>query len=164
MTGTFALLPEGNILTTGGSNFRVSYQGATGNDIVLTALAAAKFFTVAPCRIADTRNPTGPYGGPALDTNSDRSFVVAGQCGIPATAQAVAFNFAIVQPTSGGNIRVYPGGGVLPLSAAMNYSAGQIRANNAIVNLGPAGDVLVHLGQGAGTTAHLVIDVNGYFQ
>jgi hypothetical protein len=46
----------------------------------------------------------------------------------------------------------------------MNYSAGQIRANNAIVPLGSSGDVLVHLGQGAGTTTNLVIDVNGYFQ
>jgi CSLREA domain-containing protein len=124
----------------------------------------AQFHTVTPCRVADTRRPNGPYGGPALDTNGDRSFVIAGQCGIPSTAQAVAFNFAIVQPTGGGHIRVYPGGNPLPVVAAMNYSAGQIRANNAIVPLGPAGDIVVHLGQGAGTTANLVIDVTGYFQ
>jgi CSLREA domain-containing protein len=124
----------------------------------------AQFHTIQPCRIADTRLAPGPYGGPPLNTNSDRSFLIAGQCGVPAAAQAVAFNFAIVAPTAGGNISVYPGGGALPVSATMNYSAGQIRANNGIVPLGPSGDVLVHLGQGAGTTTNLVIDINGYFQ
>lgn len=125
---------------------------------------SAQFHTVPPCRVADTRGTPGPYGGPALNTTSDRSFVITGQCGIPVTAQAVAFNFAIVQPTAGGHVTVYPGGGALPASSTMNYSAGQIRANNAIVPLGPSGNVLVHLGQGAGTTSNLIIDVNGYFQ
>ena len=69
-----------------------------------------------------------------------------------------------MQPTSGGHITVYPGGGVLPVSSTMNYSTGQIRANNAIVPLGPSGDVLLHLGQSASTTSNVVIDVNGYFE
>ncbi len=124
----------------------------------------AQFHTIQPCRVADTRLAPGPYGSPSLDPTTDRSFVIAGQCTIPLTAQAVAFNFAIVTPTGSGNIRVYPGAGPLPLSATMNYSAGQIRANDAIVPLGPAGDVRVRVGQGAGTTVDLVIDVTGYFE
>ena len=44
------------------------------------------FYTVAPCRVFDTRNPAGPYGGPALVAGGERSFVLPGRCGIPATA------------------------------------------------------------------------------
>jgi hypothetical protein len=32
----------------------------------LTDLEAQKFVPVTPCRVADTRNPAGPLGGPAL--------------------------------------------------------------------------------------------------
>jgi hypothetical protein len=36
--GTFAGLPQGAILTSGGQAFSISYSGGTGNDLVLTAL------------------------------------------------------------------------------------------------------------------------------
>jgi hypothetical protein len=116
-----------------------------------------------PCRVADTRGPSGPYGGPALAANADRTFVVAGQCGIPAGAVAVAFNFTVTQPTGLGDLRTVPGGGTLPLVSTMNWRPGQTRANNAIIRLGPSGDITVHVDQGSGTV-HLIIDVNGYFQ
>jgi len=121
-------------------------------------------YTVTPCRIVDTRNPNGPYGGPALSAGADRTFVVANQCGISATAKAVVLNIAVTQPTTGpGFLTLYPAGLPVPLASTINYNAGQTRANNAIVPLGAAGDVTVHCGQGSGT-AHVVIDVNGYFQ
>jgi len=118
---------------------------------------------VTPCRVADTRGPSGPYGGPALVANADRSFVVAGQCGIPAGAVAVAFNFTVTQPTGLGDLRAVPAGSALPLVSTLNWRPGQTRANNAIVPLGPAGDILVHVDQASGTV-HFIIDVNGYFQ
>jgi hypothetical protein len=49
----------------------------------------------------------------------------------------------------------------LPLASTLNYSTGQTRANNAIVAFGPSGDITVRCASG---TAHVVIDVNGYFQ
>jgi hypothetical protein len=45
----------------------------------------------------------------------------------------------------------------------MNWRPGQTRANNAIVPLGPSGDILVHVDQASGSV-HLIVDVNGYFQ
>lgn len=124
----------------------------------------ASFHTLTPCRVVDTRNPTGPLGGPALNAGADRVFVFAGQCGIPPTARSVAMNIAVTQPTTGpGFLSLYPGGTSLPLVSTLNYSSAQTRANNAIVSLGAAGDIAVHCGQGSGTT-HVVIDVNGYFQ
>jgi hypothetical protein len=139
-------------------------QAATSASGILTITAPNNFFTVTPCRVVDTRNPAGPLGGPSLVAGADRSFVLAGQCGIPADALAVALNMTVVLPTDGpGHLTLYPGGAPLPLASTINYRAGQIRANNAIIPLGSAGDIVVRCGQGSGT-ADMVIDVNGYFR
>ena len=44
--GTFAGLPEGTIFDAGGQLFRISYAGGTGNDVVLTAVAATTIPTL----------------------------------------------------------------------------------------------------------------------
>ena len=44
----------------------------------------------------------------------------------------------------------------------MNYVAGQTRANNGIVPLSADGKLSVYCGQASGT-AHVILDVNGYF-
>jgi streptogramin lyase len=124
---------------------------------------SAFYFTVTPCRVADTRGTPGPYGGPALAANTDRTFVIAGQCGIPTGAVAVAFNFTITQPTGQGDLRTVPGGGTLPLVSTMNWRAGQTRANNAITPLGLSGDMTAHVDQASGSV-QFIIDVNGYFR
>ena len=122
------------------------------------------FYTLTPCRLIDTRGPAGPYGQPALAAGADRNFPIINQCAVPPDAIAVSLNVAVVQPTTGpGFLTFYPGGTTLPLFSTLNYKAGQIRANNAIVTLGAAGDLLVHCGQGSGT-AHLVVDINGFFK
>jgi len=136
--------------------------GNTSEFSACTSLQA-QYHTVTPCRVADTRGAAGPYGAPALAANADRTFVIGGQCGIPLTAQAVAFNFTITLPTALGDLRTFPAGGSLPLVSTMNWRPGQTRANNAIVPLGPSGDVVVHVDQGSGIV-HFIIDVNGYFQ
>jgi hypothetical protein len=128
------------------------------------APSPTSFYTLTPCRLLDTRNAIGPYGGPALTAATDRTFVLASRCGIPVSAKAVSVNVVAVSPTAGpGFLTVYPGGATLPVSSTINYTTGQIRANNSIAPLGVLGDVTVHCGQGSGTT-HVVIDVNGYFQ
>ena len=52
---------------------------------------------------------------------------------------------------------------VPPAVRTLEYSAGQTRANNAVVALGSTGDAIVHCGQATGSV-HLILDVNGYFQ
>lgn len=121
------------------------------------------FHTLIPCRVADTRNADGPYGAPALQAGMEREFVIAGQCGIPPGAKAVAFNVTVTQPTAQGHITLFPAGTSLPLASTLNYRPGQTRANNAIVALGSGGALAVLCGQSAGTT-HFIIDVTGYFE
>jgi metallopeptidase family M12-like protein/IPT/TIG domain-containing protein len=120
------------------------------------------FFTLTPCRVLDTRNPTGPLGGPAIAAAANRTFAVAGQCGIPAAARAISANVTVTQPSADGDIRVFAASGAMPATSVINYQAGQTRANNALLSLGPGG-VAVHCDQPSGTV-QLILDVNGYYQ
>ena len=120
-------------------------------------------WTVAPCRVLDTRNPNGPLGGPALSAGAVRTFVIAGRCGVPSSARAVSVNVTVTQPTAGGSLLAYPAGLAEPLATTINYRAGQTRANNAVVGLNTSGAAAVRCRQGLGTV-HMIIDVNGYFQ
>jgi serine protease AprX len=130
---------------------------------VQAVTSAASLYTVTPCRLLDTRDPIGTWGGPALSAGSDRTFSIAGRCGIPASAKAVSVNVTVTGPTSPGFLTLYPGATALPSVSTINYSPGQTRANNAVVRLGAAGDLTARCGQSSGT-ANLVLDVNGYFQ
>ena len=127
-----------------------------------TVLAAGPFpfHTLGPCRVIDTRIAGG--GAPALIAGTTRRYVVAGYCGIPAEARALSVTVTAVVPTTSGYLVLHPGGSPLPATSTVNYSAGQIRANNAVVSLGPTGDLLVTVAQSAGAV-HMVVDVNGYF-
>jgi hypothetical protein len=120
------------------------------------------FYTIPECRVADTRGPAGPLGGPALAAGADRTFSIAGQCSIPVDAKAVAFNFLVVQPTSGGDLQVSMPGS-LPAPPTLWYSAGRTRAKNAVLALSSTGDIVTRLDQVSGS-ADLVIDVTGYFR
>jgi hypothetical protein len=133
-------------------------------DDISFAPSPLAYFTVAPCRVADTRGTGAPIGGPVLDGQETRAFAVAGNCGIPATARALSVNVAVTQPTSGGNLRLFASAEPVPTVATINYAAGQTRANNAVVKLNNNGSLSVFVGQLAGTTVHLILDVNGYFE
>ena len=122
-----------------------------------------QFFAVEPCRLADTRDPAGPSGGPALSANTVRTFPVASLCQIPTSARAVAINLAVFLPSNAGDLRLYPAGGTAPLASAINFRTGIVRANNAIVPLGAGGQISVQCDMPSGST-HFFFDVYGYFQ
>jgi uncharacterized repeat protein (TIGR01451 family) len=128
-----------------------------------TPVRTGLYYTVAPCRLVDTRDAPGAYGGPALDGASTRVFVAAGRCGVPAGATALSINLTVTQGTAAGDLRVYRADIAPSLFSVINYTAGQTRANNGLVALGPAGDFIVQSDQPTGTV-HVIIDVNGYFR
>jgi len=72
-------------------------------------------------------------------------------------------NVTVTGPTAPGHLTLYPVGSSLPSSSTINYRAGQTRANDAIVALGPGAGVSVVCGQASGTV-HVILDVNGYFE
>jgi hypothetical protein len=125
--------------------------------------AAADLYTISPCRLLDTRQTTGPLGGPMLSSGSPRTFPVSGHCGIPADAVAVAANVTMVNPTSGGSVQIFPAGGPTPVAGTLDVAAHRTRGNNAVLALGAGGQVtgLATLTSG---TVDLVVDVTGYFR
>lgn len=142
---------------------------------VLTASTASAvgpltFYSVTPCRIADTRNPVNAQGtgGPALAAQVVRNFTVRGLCGIPLNGPlAVVLNATVVTPTGAGHLIMFPAGGALPNVSNLNFAAGEpALGNGAIVPMNPTDPtyhIAVFAGIPAGTTMHLVLDVTGYF-
>jgi uncharacterized repeat protein (TIGR02543 family) len=138
----------------------------TGNaSITATFTAGGGFYTLAPCRVVDTRNPTGPLGGPILAGNgAERSFVVSGTCGVPADARAISVNVTVTMPTDFGLLRLFPGDLSPTLASTINFAAGQTRANNAIVALADDGSGSIRVKADGPAEVHLLLDINGYFK
>jgi hypothetical protein len=137
------------------------------------------FVAISPCRIADTRGNGfgGTQGPPILSANVTRDIPIGGSpsavpappngCGasaIPSSAIAVSVQFTIVSPSSGGNLIAW-GFGAVPQVSVLNWDAGTIAlGNGTVVTLDPGSHaVSVRLNMPAGQSAHLVVDVNGYF-
>ena len=57
-----------------------------------TDASGLEFFPVTPCRFADTRDASGPLGGPSLTGGVGDIPVLSGSRGIPATARAYSLN------------------------------------------------------------------------
>jgi subtilisin family serine protease len=133
------------------------------------ALAAAapnlSYYTVTPCRIIDTRNAAGPFGGPALGT-TPRMFQITGSCGVPSTAKAVLVNLAAISAPLSGQIVLYPGNlTAAPATQSISFNAGQILSNNAVLPLATDGTgTMTALARFASSSqVNVAIDVYGYF-
>jgi hypothetical protein len=168
-TGRFVdvpVLPDS--LPERSESFALTLSAASGAPIA-RAMASGRIFdsgvlfTVQPCRLIDTRGPAGLFGGPALAAGQQRSFSLAGRCGIPSTARAVAINVTATEPTTQGHLTWFPSGAPVPLTSTVNYTSGRTIANNATVRVGIAAGLTVLCGQASGT-AHVVVDVVGYYE
>lgn len=124
-----------------------------------TGKTALRFVPIAPCRIADTRNPAGAFGSPALVGQVPRDFVIPNSaCGIPASAQSYSLNATVVPHGQLGYLTIWPSGQTQPLVSTLN-SDGRIKANAAIVPAGVNGAISVF----ATNTTDFVLDIDGYF-
>jgi trimeric autotransporter adhesin len=141
-------------ITNAGLPTPCSPSGATGSD----------YFTLTPCRILDTRDPASPLGGPSLAPGATRTFVVAGTCTIPPTANALALNVTVVSPTAAGDLRIYPSDVAAPLTSAINFGANQTRTNNGVVTLPAGGSQGISIFNESAGSTDVILDVFGYFQ
>jgi hypothetical protein len=120
---------------------------------------ALRFVPLSPCRIADTRNPIGPFGGPLIASKASRDFVIRSTCGIPATAQAYSLNVTAVPTRTLGYLTIWPSGQPQPAVSTLNSLDGRIKAAAVIVAAGNGGNVTIY----ASDASNVVIDINGYF-
>jgi uncharacterized repeat protein (TIGR01451 family) len=150
--------PIANTATVSGST---ADPDATNDTDTVTSLFGA-YYTVTPCRLVDTRTP-GQM--PALQPGEERTYVLAGSpCGIPVGAAALSVNLTVTSATAPGNLRLYPADVPVPLVSTINFSAGQTRANNAIVPAAADGLVAITVKNSSVGTAEFILDVNGYFE
>jgi hypothetical protein len=129
------------------------------------ALAAAPgaplpFVAVTPCRLVDTRGNGAPLTGGFLPAATVRTYTLVGLCNIPADAKAISLNATAVKPVGPGFLTLYPEGGVFPAVSTLNFVAGDVVANAAVVPLSASGAISVAFGVSGGD---LVLDTNGYY-
>jgi hypothetical protein len=136
------------------------------------------YVALAPCRIVDTQLDT-PFG--ALAKRETRTFIASSRdashfvaqggaahdCNIPANARALMAKVSAINPTEAGYASAAAAGHEPDHSiVAFNRSAAQrTLSNTGLIPLvrTHAGDFVIALTQGGPSTAHLTIDVVGYY-
>ncbi|HRP35987.1 MAG TPA: hypothetical protein PLI48_08915 [Gammaproteobacteria bacterium] len=187
MRETFARIPIANLReAAAATNFEQMNEVLTGaptsNAAAVKVVASVEkalgdaandlvYVPVTPCRILDTRVAGGMIGADStrhVDVSAVTNFAFQGgdssNCGIgdAGSFAAVAVNFTVVTPSAAGYITAFPYLGTRPLAATVNYTAGDIRGNLAIVRLdqgASASEMSVY----SYAQTHLVADVVGYF-
>ena len=69
---------------------------------------------------------------------------------------------SVTNATSSGRLTVYPGAGVAPGTTTVDFPAGKLRSNNAVIGLS-GGLLSVYDGQLTGAV-DAILDVSGYFR
>ena len=153
-----------------GTNGDLTFLGSQDTDLIVDingyfsppATGGLNFYSVTPCRAADTRNAVAPLGGPVIPAYAvpARSFPLPqGSCGLPSSAGAYSLNIS-TYPTAGlWYLTAWPAGQTAPLVSSLNDYKGLPTANAALVPAGTGGAVNVLVSQ----SSHVAIDVNGYF-
>jgi hypothetical protein len=156
-------------ITPAGTNGGVSIFVTNPSHVILdingyfvpagTASALA-FYPVTPCRVADTRNAPGPFGGPSLAAASSRDFPIqTSSCALPSDAKAYSLNVTAIPQGALGYLTMWPSGQNQPLVSTLNSPTGAATANAAIVPAGNKGDISVFVSN----PSDVIVDVNGYF-
>ena len=142
----------------------VTSGGGTGafSDAVSPPPSGSGFYTLAPCRVLDTRGLGAPLGGPAVPASSRLTYTLTDICGIPAGTRAISANVTVVAPLAKGFISFLPGDTAPTSASTLSFSPRQVRANNAILSLSEAGTLSAENVSAA--PVDVVVDVNGYFR
>ena len=117
------------------------------------------FYPVPPCRIADTRAPVGPLGGPSISPLETRDFNPTGKCALPPQAKAYAANVTILPRSTLGYLTLWPTDTAQPLASTLNALDGAITANGAILPAAAVGSISLF----STDWIDLILDVSGFF-
>ena len=129
-----------------GDNEAISVFATDTTDVVLdidgyfvpATSSTLAFFPLTPCRVADTRWPNGPLGGPTLSGGHGACLPGALQFlqHTRHSAQGYSLNFTAVPRPTLGYLTVWPTGQTQPMVSTLNATTGVVTANAAIVPSG----------------------------
>ncbi len=162
VTANLAIVPAGsagdiNAFATDATDLIVD---VTGYFAPPGAVGALNFYTLLPCRVADTRLPNGPLGGPIPARDATRDFpVLSSPCNVPATARAYSMNATVLPAPTLGFLTLFPTGVARPTVSTLNAVDGSLTANAAIVPAGTTGQIAAYFTD----VSHVILDINGYF-
>lgn len=114
--------------------------------------------TVPTCSLLDTQRPGQ---GLALRSNTPRSVVPGGSCGVPASAAAIIGKLTVSKGSAKGNVRVATTTAAAPV-ATVRFGKGQVRSGSFTVPLAADGSFVLLPFVGGNGTVHAVLEVQGY--
>ena len=160
---------KGHGHSTAGGNESISVMVTDPTDLILDingyfaapgSAGALSFYPVTPCRVADTRAATGPFGGPEMGAGTTRSFAIpASACNIPTTAAAYSLNVTVAPDGPLGYLSAWGAGASQPLVSTLNSPDGAALANAAIVPAGTNGAITIFVTD----PTQVILDIDGYF-
>jgi hypothetical protein len=129
------------------------------NGYFVAGSSGAPYMPLTPTRILDTRYGIG-MSGPS-SSHVSRTFAIVGIG--PIAAEALVGNLTVTQQTSRGFL--YLGAVAMndPNSSNLNFPVGDDRANAAIFRHSGGTLSVTYAAPTLGPTAHVILDVNGYF-
>jgi len=162
VTANAAIVPAG-----GGGAISVFVTNTTDLIVDINGYFAAPgspgellFYAVTPCRVSDTRNPAGTFGGPSMAGGQSRDYpITASACGLPSAARAYSLNATVLPRAALSYLTLWPTGQPQPFVSTLNAFDGSVVANAAIVPAGAGGSISAYVTD----LSDLILDVNGYF-
>jgi len=157
-----AIVPSGlngsvNIFATDFTDIVIDingYFGGSGNGPALS------FFPLTPCRVTDSRNAVGEFGGPVLTAGATRSYTIpSSTCAISTSARAYSMNATVVPPGPLSYLTLWPTGLSQPVASSLNSFDGSVVANAVLVPAGTNGAISAYVTN----QTHLILDINGFF-
>ena len=161
---------NGITVALSGGKVQAVWRGTSGSsaDLILDVTGyftsdetGLSFYPIPPYEALDSATGFG-LSGP-FNTGVARTLAVVG-VGVPTGASGIAGNLTVVSPSSNGFAFIAPLVSGAPSSSTVNASSGYDAANGLDVSLDDYGNVmLVWVGNVTGSTAHMHLDVNGYW-
>jgi hypothetical protein len=158
-----AIIPAGsgggiNVFVTDQTHLALDINGYFDN---VASGPTTAFYAVPPCRVLDTRNPNGTFGGPTLAAGTSRVFPIASSGCLPSQANPLVYSANVTAVPLGplDHIELWPANSAQPPSViTLGSPSGAILADAAIV-AGGGGSVSAF----ASDQTNMLFDVNGYF-
>jgi hypothetical protein len=153
-----AIVPAGtggsiDVYATQDTNLVVDVNGY----FAAPATDGLQLYSLTPCRVVDTRNPVGPFGGPSLSGERDFN-ITSGPCPVPPGTQGYSLNATVVPQGPLGYLTLWPAGQPQPRVSTLNSQDGSTVSNAATVATAN-GSISAY----STNSTDLILDLNGVF-